>query len=167
MITFFRSYAVALWCNPYARMSALLCLCYVVANAFSIDRFDYILVLYVLTQPYINEDTALKYAIVFGIFYDLNSQIFFGLGILTFMGLNVLKIYIFQLIDMSKPHYRLLYSAGLIMLYVILTLKYYGFPSATYWVSVAYYTVMNIMAVSVCWLILAVVRGRLNALSAS
>ena len=155
-----RGWPSAVWGNRYARTVLILCLCYIMANAFAIDRFDYIIVLYILCIQDIHEETALKYAFTFGLFYDLNYQIFLGLGVLIFQGMNLFKVYIFQLVDMTKAYSRFLYAVGIVLLYVLLTVKFSGYPGDTYWVSVAYYFVMNVAAAGIARFALLLAGGR-------
>ena len=139
-----------IWSNNYARYSIILIICYIFANAAGnpLNRFDYIIILYILCLKKINEDTALQYAIIFGVFYDLNYQIFIGLGVLLFQALNVAKIYFYLLLDISKLYSRQLFVVGALSLYLLLTLKFFGYPSFTYWQSFAYYFFINILGVS-------------------
>jgi hypothetical protein len=145
----------------------ILCLCYVITNAFAIDRFDYIIILYIFFLNDINEDTVLKYAITFGLFYDLNYQIFLGLGILLFQGLNLLKIYIFQLVDMSKGYSRFFNAAGVILLYVLLTVKFSGYPADTYWLSSAYHFATNAIAAAIFMIVFLFITGGRHAFPAA
>jgi cell shape-determining protein MreD len=143
-----RPLLAALWHNQYSRTALLLMLCYVIFNAFGgfLNKFDYVIILYIFILPKITEETALKYALVFGIFYDLNYQIFIGLGILLFQLLNLLKIYAYQMVDMAKAYSRFLYSIGIVALYLLLTVKFSGYPPETYWHSFAYFALLNLSA---------------------
>jgi cell shape-determining protein MreD len=125
--------------------------CYVVFNSFGtfLNRFDYILLLYILTIPKIDEDTALKYAFVFGIFYDLNFQIFIGLGVLLFQFFNFVKIYAYQMIDLTKLYSQFLYAIAVIILYSLLTMQFAGYPAYNFWNNLVYYTLINIFGISV------------------
>ncbi len=141
----------AVWGNIYARLFIVLALCYIFANAAGspFNRFDYIIVLYIFCIPKIDDDTALQYATLFGIFYDLNHQIFIGLGILLFQLLNVIKIYAYLMIDMSKPYSRLLFAVGVLIVYLLLTLQFFGYPASTYWQSFAHYFIADIIALAI------------------
>jgi hypothetical protein len=133
------------------RLSIILALCYIFSNAAGnpLNRFDYVILFYILCLKNINEDTALQYAVLFGIFYDLNYQIFIGMGILIFQMLNVIKIYTYLMINMSKLYSRILFVMVGVSIYLLLTLKFCGYPSFTYWQSFAYFFLVNISAIAV------------------
>jgi cell shape-determining protein MreD len=137
--------------NKYSRPVIILMACYVIFNAYGgfLNKFDYILLLYVLTIPKIDENTALKYAFVFGIFYDLNFQIFIGLGVLMFQLFNLIKIYAYQMIDITKLYSQFLYIIFVIALYSLLTMKFLGYPAYNFWVNLAYFTIINTLGVAI------------------
>ena len=141
----------AVWGNIYARLSIIFVICYVFTNAFGnpLSRFDYIIILYILCLNEINEDTALQYAVLFGIFYDLNYQIFIGLGVLLFQILNVIKIYAYLMIDLSKLYSRQLFIMVILSMYLLLTLKFFGYPTFIYWQSFAYHFLINLFAIAI------------------
>lgn len=151
--------------SSYFRLVLILILFYIVSNAAGspFNKFDYIIVLYILTLPKVDEDTALQYSILFGIFYDLNFQIFLGLGILLFQLLCFLKVQFYQRFDMSKMQSQIGFAVGLILLYIMLTLKFYGYASSVYWHSVLYFFINNLIAL----VIISLILGGKRALSYS
>ncbi|MDR2883676.1 MAG: hypothetical protein LBV09_01030 [Deferribacteraceae bacterium] len=151
--------------NEYSQTALMLIFCYVIFNAFGgfLNKFDYIIILYIFMLPKIQDDTALKYAIVFGLFYDLNYQIFIGLGVLLFQLLNLIKVYAYQMVDMSKVYSRYIYAVISVMLYLLLTVQFSGYPPESYWYSFVYFAIFNIAAVS----ILTAIIGGARVLSPS
>ena len=142
------------WDNNYSRLSIVFIICYIFFNAAGnpFNRFDYIIILYILCLKQIDENTALQYALLFGIFYDLNYHIFIGLGVLLFQMLNIIKIYAYLMIDMSKLYSRQLFIVGILALYLLLTLKFFGYPPLTYWNRFLYYICINLSGILVIML---------------
>ena len=141
----------SVWSNIYTRLFIIFVICYIITNAVGnpLNRFDYVILLYILCLKYIDEDNALQYAILFGIFYDLNYQIFVGLGILLFQVLNVIKIYAHFMVDISKLYSRLLFVIVILSLYLLLTLKFFGYPSFIYWQAFGYFFLINLSALAI------------------
>jgi hypothetical protein len=147
--------------NLYFRLAAIMSLCYILTNAFALDSFDYIIVLYLLHIRFITEENAIALAFTFGIFYDLVFPIFLGTGVLLFMIINLLKIYIFQLVDMSKLHSHFIFAVAVLAGYILITLKLFNFPNTTFFMSFAYYFAVN-FGIS---LVVIIIFGRRYAVS--
>ncbi|MDR2401177.1 MAG: hypothetical protein LBD73_05955 [Deferribacteraceae bacterium] len=149
--------------NLYFRLAAIMALSYILTQAFALDSFDYIIVLYILHIRIISEDNAIPFAFTFGLFYDLVYPIYLGAGVLLFMVLNLFKIYVFQLVDMSKLYSHFIFAIGVLAGYLLVTLKLFGFPQMTILMSFAYYFTVN-FAVSI---VVLLIFGRRYAVSAA
>ncbi|MDR2104741.1 MAG: hypothetical protein LBP51_03190 [Deferribacteraceae bacterium] len=147
----------------YFRLVVIMSLCYILTQAFALDSFDYIIVLYLLHIRLVSEENSIPIAFTFGLFYDLAFPIFLGAGVLLFMGLNFLKIYIFQLFDMSKLYSHFIFAIGVLAAYLLVTLRLFNFPQASFLMGFAYYFTIN-FAVS---LVVLLIFGRRYAVSAA
>ena len=143
------------WQNNYYRLIITLIFCYILFNAFGspLDRFDYILIIYILTLSRINEENALSHALLFGLAYDFTYTIFMGLGILLFQLLNLFKIYMKNMVDMTKFIFHIAVSLAIMLLYLMLTLKFCGYPSDIYWASLLMHIKYNLAAIFILTLI--------------
>jgi hypothetical protein len=140
--------------NLYLRLVVLFALCYILQNAFSFDRFDFILILYVLHLDFINEDNALNTALTFGLFYDLNYKFYLGFGVLLFLVLNFIKFVGTQFFDSNTFFPKLFLSVTVMVFYILSTLLAAGFPFVSYWQSFAYYFLVNFIALFIIWILL-------------
>jgi hypothetical protein len=147
--------------NLYLRLAAVMSLSYILTNAFALDSFDYIIVLYLLFVRVVSEESAIPLAFTFGLFYDLVHPLFLGVGVLLFMTLNLLKIYTFQLVDMSKLYSHFIFAVAILAFYLLITLKIFNFPQATFFMSFAYYFTVNF----VISLVVILIFGRRYAVS--
>jgi hypothetical protein len=138
--------------NLYLRLVILFALCYIVQNAFSVDRFDFIIILYVLHLEFVNENDAINTAFTFGLFYDLEYQFCLGFGVLLFLLLNFIKIGGSQFFDSNSFFPKLFLSVAVMIVYILSTLLVAGFPFASYWQSFAYYFMVNFIAVFIVWI---------------
>ena len=145
-----------IWGNEYFRAGTYLALCYVLTNAFNfpLSYFDYIIVIYILLLGRIDESNALGYALLFGLTYDLTYHIYLGLGVLLFMLLNFLKVQVNNMVDLGKINYRLLFPLFMLVLYLLLTLLFYGYKGIVYWQSFLIYLLTDLIALLVLGLVM-------------
>jgi hypothetical protein len=93
----------------------------------------------------------------------LIHPLFLGVGVLLFMTLNLLKIYTFQLVDMSKLYSHFIFAVAILAFYLITTLKLFHFPQTTFFMSFAYYFTVNF----IISLVVILIFGRRYAVSAA
>lgn len=137
-----------IWSNEYLRLTVYLAACYVFVHSFNFpfDYFDYIIVVYILVLRRVDESNALKYAVLFGLFYDLSYHIYLGLGVLLFMLLNFIKVQANNMMDLNKINYRVLFPLFMLLLYLLLTLLFHGYAGYVYWRAFAAYLAADLVA---------------------
>lgn len=115
--------------SNYTLAFLLLVFSYVFTNIFisEFSGIDYIVILFALFIPLINEDTAIIYSLIFGFFYDYISDSYIGTGILLFLFLSYLKIVSSFFFELSSIFSNLLLSLVVIAIYVIFNIFYFDY----------------------------------------
>jgi cell shape-determining protein MreD len=149
------------WQSEYFSPALILLLCHIFVNAFGwpSDRFDYVLILYVFYLSHIDEKTALGYALVFGIAYDISYPVFLGLGVLFFQVLNFMKIKAAMLFDANKAVFGLGFTVFIVIFYFAITLKFHNYEGVDFWMSLLRYLKYNVIALVLLWVIFGGSRG--------
>lgn len=115
----------------------------VAVNGF-LTRFDYLIIIFILTLECADEDNFIWMSAIFGFFSDYIRDGFYGPGVVLFMVFYLLRFRSDVIMDMTKAHYRLLMFSSMSFIYCMfnLFLTDYLFSSAV--VIAMYRTVINV-----------------------
>lgn len=94
--------------------------------------FDFILILFILTMDFGNEDNFILLSIIFGFFADFTRDAFYGPGVILFMLFYLVRFRTDVIMDMTKVYYRLLMFSSVSFIYCMfnLLITEYSFETA-------------------------------------
>lgn len=112
-----------------------------------LSSFDFIFVIFVITLNKADEDNYIFMAFLFGLFTDFARDGFYGPGVAVFLIFYLIMFRSDVIMDMTKPHYRLLLFFSMSFFYCIVNLMItsYTLDSALYIAFVR--TVINLIVI--------------------
>lgn len=115
---------------------------------------DYIIIIYAIMLPLVNDDTAIIYSVIFGLFFDYITDSFIGSGVILFLFFSYLKISSSFFFELTSPLSKILFSFIIILIYVIFNIFYFGYNINTYFFDGILDVISNIFVYLLVFLIL-------------
>lgn len=107
--------------NKYVTVILILVLCHVLSHTtfLFLSNVNYVIIVYVLISSKINEETYLPYSIILGLYSDYLSASYIGLGILFFLFLSLIKMFLEYKFDLKTSLSLVIFSFVAIFMYNI------------------------------------------------
>jgi hypothetical protein len=132
--------------NKYTFILFALILLHIITVAVNgvLTRFDYIIILFILTLECADEDNFIWLALIFGFFADFARDGFYGPGVALFMVFYMLRFRSDVMMDMTKMHYRLLMFSSMSFIYCMFSLYMTDYMFAPALTIAFYRTLVNV-----------------------
>lgn len=116
--------------NKYTFIMLLLLILHVVTVSLNgiLSYFDFVIVVFILTLNFAEEDNFMRLSLLFGLFADFARDGLYGPNVAVFMIFYLVRFRADVMMDMSKAHYRLLLFYSMSFAYCMVNLMIMDYP---------------------------------------
>jgi len=110
--------------NKYTFILFLMLVLHIITIAVNgvLTRFDFVIIIFILTMDCVDEDNYIFMSMLFGFFSDFIRDGFFGPGVVLFLAYYLIRFRTDVIMDMTKLHYRLFLFSSMSFIYCMYNL---------------------------------------------